>query len=91
MSFSDLGLAPSLAQAAQSRGLMAPTAVQQQAIPAVLCGRDLQACAPTGSGKTAAYVLPLLQAWMLSDSAQRGAGHRDTQALILVPTRELES
>ena len=89
MSFSDLGLAPSLAQAAQSRGLMAPTAVQQQAIPAVLGGRDLQACAPTGSGKTAAYVLPLLQAWMLSDSAQRGAGHRDTQALILVPTREL--
>lgn len=88
MSFSDLGLAPSLAQAAQSRGLMAPTAVQQQAIPAVLDGRDLQACAPTGSGKTAAYVLPLLQAWMLSDAAQR-AGHRDTQALILVPTREL--
>ncbi|MBF5004350.1 DEAD/DEAH box helicase [Diaphorobacter caeni] len=88
MSFFDLGLAPSLAQAAQSRGLMAPTAVQQQAIPVVLGGRDLQACAPTGSGKTAAYVLPLLQDWMLSDAAQR-SGAKATRALVLVPTREL--
>ncbi|MEG1203165.1 MAG: DEAD/DEAH box helicase, partial [Comamonas sp.] len=83
-----LGLAPSLAHAAQSRGLIAPTAIQQQAIPAVLDGRDLLACAPTGSGKTAAYVLPLLQAWMLGDEAG-SAGPRSTQALILVPTREL--
>ncbi|QNP49032.1 DEAD/DEAH box helicase [Diaphorobacter aerolatus] len=89
MSFSDLGLAPSLAQAAHSRGLIAPTAIQQQAIPVVLAGRDLLACAPTGTGKTAAYVLPLLQAWMLSDAATRQGGARQTQALILVPTREL--
>ena len=87
MSFSTLGLAPSLAHAAQSRGLIAPTAIQQQAIAPVLDGQDLLACAPTGSGKTAAYVLPLLQAWMLGDAD--GAGPRSTQALILVPTREL--
>lgn len=88
MSFSALGLAPSLAQAAQSRGLIAPTEVQQLAVPEVLAGRDLLACAPTGSGKSAAYVLPLMQAWMLSDAAQRSAA-RETQALVLVPTREL--
>ena len=88
MSFSSLGLAPSLTQAAQSRGLIAPTAIQQQAIPAILAGRDLLGCAPTGSGKTAAYVLPLLQAWMLGDAGSR-PGPRETQALVLVPTREL--
>ena len=88
MPFTALGLAPSLAHAAASQGLIAPTPVQTQAIPAIVQGQDLRACAPTGSGKTAAYVLPLLQAWMLSDAAQR-QGPRATQALILVPTREL--
>ena len=88
MPFSALGLAPSLTHAAASQGLIAPTPVQSQAIPAILDGQDLRACAPTGSGKTAAYVLPLLQAWMLGDSGQR-AGPRTTQALVLVPTREL--
>ena len=87
MSFTALGLAPSLDHAAQTLGLMAPTAVQTQAIAAILDGRDVRACAPTGSGKTAAYVLPLLQAWMLRDAP--AAGGRTTQALILVPTREL--
>ncbi len=67
---------------------MAPTAIQTQAIPAILDGRDLLGCAPTGSGKTAAYVLPLMQAWMLSNAAGQ-AGRHETQALILVPTREL--
>lgn len=88
MPFSALGLAPSLAHAAASQGLIAPTPVQSQAIPAILNGHDLRACAPTGSGKTAAYVLPLLQQWLLSDAAQR-QGSRSTQALVLVPTREL--
>jgi len=68
--------------------LIAPTAIQTQAIPAILDGRDLLGCAPTGSGKTAAYVLPLMQAWMLGDAAGQ-AGRHETQALILVPTREL--
>ncbi|MGN1057001.1 MAG: DEAD/DEAH box helicase, partial [Comamonas sp.] len=88
MPFSALGLAPSLAHAAASQGLIAPTPVQSQAIPAILDGQDLRACAPTGSGKTAAYVLPLLQAWLLSDASQR-PGPRTTQALVMVPTREL--
>ncbi|ULR89468.1 DEAD/DEAH box helicase [Comamonas sp. B21-038] len=88
MSFTSLGLAPSLAHAAQAHGLIAPTAIQTQAIPAILDGRDLLGCAPTGSGKTAAYVLPLMQAWMLSDAAGQ-AGRHETKALILVPTREL--
>ena len=88
MPFSALGLAPSLAHAAASQGLIAPTPVQSQAIPAILNGQDLRARAPTGSGKTAAYVLPLLQSWMLGDAVQR-SGARTTQALILVPTREL--
>lgn len=88
MPFSALGLAPSLAHAAASQGLIAPTPVQSQAIPAILNGHDLRACAPTGSGKTAAYVLPLLQQWLFSDAAQR-QGSRSTQALVLVPTREL--
>ncbi len=88
MPFSALGLAPSLAHAAASQGLIAPSPVQSQAIPAILNGHDLRACAPTGSGKTAAYVLPLLQQWLLSDAAQR-QGSRSTQALVLVPTREL--
>lgn len=88
MPFTALGLAPSLAHAAASQGLIAPTPVQSQSIPAVLDGQDLRVCAPTGSGKTAAYVLPLLQAWMLGDAGQR-SGPRTTQALVLVPTREL--
>ena len=88
MPFSALGLAPSLAHAAATQGLIAPTPVQSQAIPAILNGQDLRACAPTGSGKTAAYVLPLLQAWLLSDAGQRH-GTRTPQVLILVPTREL--
>ncbi|WP_370679080.1 DEAD/DEAH box helicase [Comamonas sp. GB3 AK4-5] len=88
MSFAALGLAPSLAHAAQQQGLIAPTAVQSAALPAVLQGQDLLACAPTGSGKTAAYVLPLLQQWMLADAP---AGPRPTHTLVLVPTRELAS
>ncbi|WP_313296714.1 DEAD/DEAH box helicase [Diaphorobacter sp.] len=91
MSFSALGLAPSLADAAQSCGLTAPAPVQAQSIPAILAGHDLLACAPTGSGKTAAYVLPLMQAWMLSDAANQPSGARHAQVLMLVPTRELAS
>ncbi len=85
MPFSSLGLAPALAQAAADLGFAAPTPIQAEAIPPVLAGRDLLASARTGSGKTAAYALPLLQRWL--DRA--GAGPRRTRALVLVPTREL--
>jgi superfamily II DNA/RNA helicase len=83
--FSALGLAPALAQAAAARGYAQPTPVQTAAIPLLLQGRDLRASAPTGSGKTAAFVLPLLQRWTATPRQQP----RRLHTLVLVPTREL--
>ncbi|MCS3804531.1 superfamily II DNA/RNA helicase [Chromobacterium alkanivorans] len=85
MPFTSLGLSPALAQAASDQGYLAPTAVQSAAVPAVLQGHDVLATAQTGSGKTAAYCLPLLQQWL----AGRQAAPRQAQTLILLPTREL--
>ena len=85
MPFTALGLLPPLAQAAAKVGYGAPTPVQREAVPAILAGRDVLASARTGSGKTAAYLLPLLQ--KLLDS--RHDGRRDVSMLVLVPTREL--
>jgi ATP-dependent RNA helicase RhlE len=82
MSFSDLGLTPELLRALSERGYTQPTPVQEQAIPAVLTGRDLLAAAQTGTGKTAAFVLPILQ--RLGASAGKAP-----RALVLAPTREL--
>ncbi len=61
MSFADLGLAPELLRAVSDQGYTEPTPVQAEAIPLVLAGRDLMAGAQTGTGKTAAFVLPMLQ------------------------------
>ena len=85
MSFEPLGLSPALLRAVRLLGLEAPTAVQLQAIPLVLQGCDMAVQAQTGSGKTVAYVLPLLQ------RLQSGGAHtpRRVRALVLVPTREL--
>ena len=80
-----LGLSPRLLRAVQALGLDAPTPVQAAALPAALNGQDVLACAPTGSGKTAAYALPLLQRL----AAHAPIGKRRPQALVLVPTREL--
>ncbi len=85
-SFASLGLPPALAQAAADQGYTAPTPVQAAAIPIVLRGQDLRAGAPTGSGKTAAFVLPLLQRW---GEAPRHRNQRRLHTLVLVPTREL--
>jgi ATP-dependent RNA helicase RhlE len=82
MSFIDLGLAPELLRALSDKGYSAPTPIQSQAIPAVLAGRDVLAGAQTGTGKTAAFVLPILQ------RLSAGAG-RSPRALVLAPTREL--
>jgi len=68
-------------------GYTAPTAIQAQAIPPILEGRDLLGCAQTGTGKTAAFVLPMLQ--RLAAKAQAGHGRRPVRALVLSPTREL--
>ncbi|MBM3985348.1 MAG: DEAD/DEAH box helicase, partial [Planctomycetes bacterium] len=82
--FAALGLSEALVEAVTSLGYEEPTAVQGQAIPAMLTGRDLVAQAATGTGKTAAFALPILQ--RLADAGP--ARHR-TRALVLVPTREL--
>jgi len=82
MKFNDLGLEPELLSAIAAHGYDTPTPIQVGAIPPVLAGRDLLAGAQTGTGKTAAFVLPLLQ--LLGMSAGRGP-----RALVLAPTREL--
>src|SRR5213082_409984 len=82
MSFTDLGLKPELARAVAEKGYVTPTPIQREAIPAVLAGRDVLAGAQTGTGKTAAFVLPILQ-----NLASRQA--RAPRALVLTPTREL--
>jgi ATP-dependent RNA helicase RhlE len=90
--FDGLGLLPGLAAAARQRYGARPTPVQCEVIPAALAGRDLQVQAPTGAGKTAAYLLPLLQALHRRVSMQpplRAGQRRSTRALVLVPTREL--
>ncbi len=82
VSFARLNLSPDLLQAAQRMGYTRPTPIQHEAIPLLLDGRDLMASAATGSGKTAAFLLPILQ--RLQDRP-RGS----TRALVLTPTREL--
>ncbi len=81
-SFARLGLSPELLRAAQAMGYTRPTPIQEQAIPLLLEGRDLMASAATGSGKTAAFLFPILQRLQ---GRPRGA----TRALVLTPTREL--
>ncbi len=85
MSFSSLGLSPALLRAIKAKDWASPTPVQAAAIPAALQGRDVLGCAQTGSGKTAAFALPLLQ--QLENTARETP--RRVGALILVPTREL--
>jgi ATP-dependent RNA helicase RhlE len=84
MTFDELGLAAPLLRAVKDKGYTIPSPIQLQAIPAVLSGRDVMAAAQTGTGKTAGFVLPILQ--MLSASPGR---HRHIRALIITPTREL--
>jgi ATP-dependent RNA helicase RhlE len=87
MSFSTLGLSEGLLRAVADEGYTVPTPIQLQAIPAVLAGGDLLAGAQTGTGKTAGFVLPMLQ--LLSKHAHAGGARKVPRALILTPTREL--
>ena len=86
MSFDQLGLRPELLRAVADSGYDTPTPIQREAIPVVLAGRDLMAGAQTGTGKTAAFVLPILQRL---HEAPADVDRRSVRALILVPTREL--
>ena len=89
MSFESLGLAPFLLRALSEQGYETPTAIQEQAIPLALAGRDLLAGAQTGTGKTAAFGLPLLQHLATNSQEVSCGGPRKPRALILTPTREL--
>jgi ATP-dependent RNA helicase RhlE len=88
MDFSSLGLSEALLRAVAEQGYSSPTPIQSQAIPAVLAGRDLLAAAQTGTGKTAAFTLPLLQR-LAGDTLANDRPGRIPRVLVLVPTREL--
>jgi len=89
MNFEELNLAPALMQAVRELGYETPTPIQAQAIPAVLAGQDLLAGAQTGTGKTAAFTLPMLHKLSLSEPGQNRFGGKAIRALVLTPTREL--
>lgn len=86
MKFSDLNLIPPILKAAAEAGYEEPSPIQQKAIPPVLAGRDLLGCAQTGTGKTAAFAMPILQRLAATPAP---SGGRPIRALILTPTREL--
>ena len=87
--FSDLGLAKPLLAALAAKGYNTPTPIQLQAIPAVLAGGDLLAGAQTGTGKTAGFVLPILERLSAGTKPSSPYGPRPVRCLILTPTREL--
>ncbi len=87
--FENLGLIPPLLAAVAELGYEKPTPVQEQAIPLVLAGRDLMAGAQTGTGKTAAFALPILQRFAPQASASASPARHPVRALVLAPTREL--
>ncbi len=82
MTFSDFNFDPQLFEGLQSMGYLKPTPIQEQAIPIILENKDLIACAQTGTGKTASYLLPVLQHISITNK-------KHTKALVLAPTREL--
>ena len=88
MNFQELGLSPKLLKALVAEGYTTPTPIQEQAIPLALAGRDVQGIAQTGTGKTAAFALPILDRLMASP--KRPAPHT-CRVLVLSPTRELAS
>ena len=86
MSFDTLGLSAELLRAISEQGYNEPTPIQRKAIPVILAGSDVMACAQTGTGKTAGFTLPLLH--RLSANPTR-KGQRAVRVLVLTPTREL--
>jgi ATP-dependent RNA helicase RhlE len=89
MSFENLGLSADMLRAVSEEGYTVPTPVQTQAIPYILQGRDVLAGAQTGTGKTAAFTLPLLQRLSAAPVPAQAQGRRQIRALVLTPTREL--
>lgn len=87
MLFTDLKLIEPILRALNEEGYTQPTPIQEQAIPFILNGRDLLGCAQTGTGKTAAFAIPMLQ--LLTKPYAQKPGQKNIRALILTPTREL--
>ena len=86
MPFTTIGLSDRLVQGILATGYTAPTEIQSEAIPAAIAGRDIIGCAQTGTGKTAAFVLPMLHRLTEVNPEPKG---KVVRALILTPTREL--
>ena len=89
ITFADFGLDPLVLKAVSEQGYNTPTPIQAQAIPYVLAGRDLMGAAQTGTGKTAAFVLPIIQKLLPSASSSASPARHPIRALGLTPTREL--
>jgi ATP-dependent RNA helicase RhlE len=98
MTFSDFGFSPDLLRAVAARKYTVPTPIQEKAIPHVMAGKDLLGCAQTGTGKTAAFALPILEKLGQEGGAEerrpsrgrgKGRNRRPVRALVLTPTREL--
>ncbi|MFN7931602.1 MAG: DEAD/DEAH box helicase [Blastocatellia bacterium] len=89
MNFTELGLTPELVKRCESLEYLEPTPIQQQAIPAILSGGDVIGCAATGTGKTAAFLLPLLQKLQTKPAVKTPRAAAALRALVLAPTREL--
>src|SRR5678809_933542 len=87
MTFNELNLIAPILQALETEGYKNPTPIQEQGIPIVLQGKDLLGCAQTGTGKTAAFAIPILQNLYLQKHEEKGSWN--IKALILTPTREL--
>jgi ATP-dependent RNA helicase RhlE len=87
MTFENLNIIEPILKALKIQGYVSPTLIQERAIPLILQGNDLEGCAQTGTGKTAAFSIPILQ--LLHDEKVEGNGPRKIRALILAPTREL--
>ncbi len=89
MSFDHLGLSPELLRAVAEEGYLVPTPIQEQAIPIVLQGRDLMARAQTGTGKTAAFALPILERMRRHANSSFSPARHPVRVLVVAPTREL--
>jgi ATP-dependent RNA helicase RhlE len=87
MTFKELGIIEPILKALEEEGYTRPTPIQEQSIPILLKGKDLLGCAQTGTGKTAAFAIPILQHLYLKQSREKG--RRRVKALVVTPTREL--
>lgn len=87
MTFKELAIAEPILSALEKKGYTSPTPIQEQAIPILLAGKDLMGCAQTGTGKTAAFAIPIIQ--HLYNDTNRNKRKRSIKALVVTPTREL--